>query len=143
MSESTLDGGLCVIQRHNGAAFETIGEIIDNSGPGITRAAQDRTTKDDVVVGWKSFKPSKLKDGGECSMNIAYTPANSTHQNLLSDFSDELTHQYKVIFNDGAQVHEWPFNAFLTAFNPTAPLEEKLTAAITLKVSGAVTYIVS
>lgn len=117
-----------------GGGWDTIAAVRDIEGPGLavdTIEAHDRDGG-----GWKEFMGG-LKDGGEVSFDIAYDPAEDTHDGgtgLVSWLG--ATKDWRMALP--ASVN-WDFSAILTTFQPTAPLNDLFTASITLKVTGAPT----
>lgn len=122
----------------DGAATEqytTIAQVITIGGPSLSQETIDATDHDsgdyrDFLLGFA--------DGGEVTLEIHYDPAGSTHDastGILSRFGASVPTNFKLVFPDPAQT-TWSFAAYLTAFEPQAPADGKLTANITLKVSG-------
>jgi len=82
--------------------------------------------------GWQEFKGG-LKDAGEVSLEVNYDP--SKHDTLIADFEDDDPRNYKLTFPDPAAT-TWTFTAILTGFSAEAPVDDKLAASLTFKVSG-------
>lgn len=88
--------------------------------------------------GWREFIGT-LKDGGEFTADISYVPTSTTHKNaaggLLNDLSAGTAQTYSIVAPDvGATT--WTFSALVTGFKPTAPVDGKLGASVTFKVTG-------
>lgn len=116
--------------------FTAIAEVHDISGPSLSRDTVE-TTHQQSTEKWKEFIAG-LKDAGEVSFDISYLPTHATHDNttgLLKDFDDGTLRNFELVFPDSGAT-TWSFSALVTGYEPTAPKEDKLTAAITLKVSG-------
>lgn len=129
---SGMDGFGTSLARGNGAdpeVFAVIAGVTNISGPGISREVLDVTGHDSPDA-YREFLGG-LKDPGEVSADINYRPA--VHDQFVDDLDDEEPRNYKLVFPDGT---EWAFPAILTNFEPTAPMDDKLTASITWKVSG-------
>lgn len=107
-----------------------VGNITALSPPGISRETID-VTAHDSEDGWMEFLGG-LKDGGEVSFEVNYDPAK--HDDLLADLHAQAI-SWRVTFPDPAAT-EWTVNAILTGFEPDAPYDDKLSASITLKVTG-------
>lgn len=123
-----------------GSSYSTIGQIHNIGGPNLARDNIDVTTHDSTDM-WREFIKS-LKDGGEVTFDITYDPALGTHDastGLLSDFGDDDTiPNWQITFPDtGATT--WTFPGFVTGFSPAEPIDDKLAASVTVKVSGAPT----
>lgn len=82
---------------------------------------------------WSEFI-SGMKDAGELSMDINYDP--SVHGALFAAIG--TTKAMKITLTDsGAAVVT--FSAFINGMKAQAPYDDKLSATVTLKVTGAVT----
>ena len=81
---------------------------------------------------WRTFV-SGLKDGGELRMSINYDP--TTHNEIYSEIGQDDT-KFRVSLPDtGAATVS--FDGVITGWSSSAPMDDLLTAEITIKVSGA------
>lgn len=115
-----------------------VAEVTNIGGPSLSRNAIDATHHKSPNA-WAEFIKG-IKDAGEVSMDIQYVPTNATHNasaGLLSDFADDTTISVWTLTFPDTTV--WTFPGFLTGFEPGAPIDDKLTASVTIKVSGAPT----
>jgi len=122
------------LSRGDGQATETftpIAHVTTISGPGMERSTID-VTDHGSPDGWQEFKGG-LKDAGEVSLEVNYDP--SKHDTLIADFEDDDPRNYKLTFPDPAAT-TWTFTAILTGFSAEAPVDDKLAASLTFKVSG-------
>ncbi|MGW3724836.1 phage tail tube protein [Streptomyces sp. NPDC000851] len=110
--------------------FATIGNVTSVSGPEIERETYD-VTAHDSVDGWREFIGG-LKDGGEVSLEVNYDPRK--HDALVADFEDATPRNYKLVFPQS--LGTWDLKLILTGFSQEAPVDDKLTAELTFKVSG-------
>lgn len=133
---SGIDAFGIALQRGDGVtpteAFEPIGKVTSLSGPEIERETYD-VTSHDSVDGWREFIGG-LKDAGEVSAEINYDPR--VHDDLIADFEDTEPRSYKMVFPAQAGAGSWTFKAVLTGFSQEAPVDDKLSAELTWKVSG-------
>lgn len=115
----------------------TIGEVFDISGPGLSRE-EIEVTHHTSANRWREFIKG-LKDAGEVTFSINYIPTNSTHAaatGILDDFADDtVIDTWSIVFPDSGAT-TWSFPAFLTSFEPAMPIDDRLTADVTLKISG-------
>jgi predicted secreted protein len=140
MSTNALSGYGVTLAFGNGdgppETFTTVAELIDAlEGPNLAADAIEVTAHSDS--GWRTFIPG-LKDAGEVSASVNLIPDNSTHDpstGLISMIG--VQGNWKVTFPDTTTA---TFSAILTAFEPSSPLDDRLTASITLKLSGAPTW---
>lgn len=120
-----------------GSSYATIGQILDVAGPNLQRSTIDVTTHDSVDA-WMEFLKS-LKDGGEVTFSIVWDPALGTHDaatGLASDFDeDSINPNFQITFPDTGNT-VWTFPGAVTNFNPTAPVADRLSADVTIKVMG-------
>ncbi|MFD0344007.1 phage tail tube protein [Streptomyces sp. NPDC127117] len=129
-----INGFGVALKRGDGAAtevFAAIADITNLTGPGLSRTTVDVTSHDSPNA-YMEFVGG-LKDGGEVSADINYQPA--VHDVLVDDLDDDEPRNYKIVFPDEAKT-TWSFKALLTGFEPSAPYDDKLSASLTLKVSG-------
>lgn len=104
-------------------------ELLDVTPPAATREAID-TTHMGLESAFKTFDPSDLVDWGEAKLTVAFDPG--TRPPI-----DQAKETVTITFPEG---DTWAFSAFLTKYEPKAPMEEKMTADVTIKVSGNVTF---
>lgn len=120
-----------------GTTYAAIGQIHNIGGPGVSRNPIDVTTHDSTDQ-WMEFIKG-LKDGGELTFDITYDPALGSHDastGLLSDFDeDTVIPNWRVTFPD-AGTTQWAFPGFLTGFEPGMPIDNKLAASVSVKISG-------
>jgi predicted secreted protein len=119
-----------------------IAQITNISGPGLSADTID-VTAHDSTGGYRNFLQG-LKDGGEITLDINYDPAGATHKNasggLLYAFDQGTQDNYALVFPDAATT-TWVVPAIVTGFEVGAPMDNKLSASATLKVSGKPTLV--
>ena len=99
-------------------------EILDVSGPGASRESLKTTHMGTTTA--HTFTPANLVDWGEMGVEMAFAPG--TRPPI-----DAAAENCTVTYSDGSTVVG---EAFMTGFEPGAPLEEMMTADATLKFSG-------
>jgi predicted secreted protein len=109
--------------------YTTLGEQTAVNPPNLAADAID-ATHSESADGYREFIGG-LKDGGEVSLEMNYVPA-STAETLILAGLGELD-RYRVVFPDGSYV---TYDAILTGFEPNAPIDDKMSATATWKVSG-------
>ena len=102
----------------------------------MSTTAIDASTRDSRA---RKFVPG-MYDGGEMSFDIAYDPDAATHAATGSGL---------VALQLGSTVSSWvltfpdttpatcTFSGFITGFNVKAPMDDLLSADVTVKISGA------
>lgn len=114
--------------------FTEVANVTSISGPSLSREAYE-TTAHDQTDAYREFIGG-LKDGGEVSLELDFDFGEGTHDNstgLISDLDDTTNRDYKLVFPDTS---EFAFEAILTGLEFDAPVDGKLTASATFKISG-------
>jgi hypothetical protein len=106
-----------------------LAEILDVTPPGMSRESVQSSHMGTVTA--HTHLPTKLYDGGELTLEIAFDPK------LVMPFADTVA-ACVILFPDSA-ASTWTFDAFVTGYEPADPLEDRMTATITLKVTGVIT----
>jgi len=106
-----------------------VAEILDVTPPGMSRESIATSHMGSTTA--HSFLPSKLYDGGEVGLEIAFDP------NWAVPISDDAASVVITFPDSGSST--WTFNAFVTGYEPADPLEDRMTATLTLKVTGEIT----
>jgi predicted secreted protein len=94
---------------------------------------------------WRTFTPG-LRDGGEVTFDIIYDPALTSHSasntttGLVYFLLNGTTKTYRLVMSQAGGTY-FQFSAIVTAFSPETPLEDAMTASVTLKITGAVTVV--
>jgi hypothetical protein len=124
----------------NGTTFSynsvAIGDVLSISSPSVSVATIDTTGIADV---FRTFLGGTI-DSGEMSVEVMYDP-NSTagaafEAEWESTASAAPTAKACVItFSDSSA---YTFNAVLTGFSASVALDDRVTASISLKVSGSI-----
>ena len=120
----------------NTGTFATVGEVIDLTPPNISRDAVE-TTHMGSTERWREFIGG-LKDGGEGSIEINFDPGHAVTASFLSDLNTNTAGYYKIVFPDAT---EWGFAAIATGFQPGAPIDDRMTATFTVKLTGKQAFI--
>ena len=121
-------------------AFTTLAYVTNISGPGLAADTEDVTSHDQATA-WEEHVVTLLRSG-EVSIDLVFDPADDTQ-----DFTAALAMgtqlearstitNFNMIFPDDT---EWIFPAFVTGWEPSAPVDGALTLAAKVKISGAPT----
>lgn len=123
-----------------GTAGTVIVNVTNIQGPGMSAESIDMSAHDSASA-WREFATSLL-DAGELTLDLNWDPNAATHKNsaggLLKQFTDRATSTYALIFPTSPAV-TWTFSAHVRNFAPQAPFDDKLSAQVTLKLTGAPT----
>ena len=116
--------------------FTAIAEVSSISGPGLSLDTID-VTHHSSTAGWREFVGGLL-DAGEVSFDINYLPTDATHDastGLIKDMTDRTVRNFQLVFPDASNT-TWSFSALVTGFEPSEPVDDKLAASVTLKLTG-------
>lgn len=111
-----------------------IAEINSITGPGKSRDTIDVTSLDSTG-GYREFKGG-FRDGGTVTLGMNFT--RSTYDLMNTDFESDDLQNYEVFLPD-AEGTSFEFEALVTELGLAIPADDKITADVTLKVSGQVT----
>jgi hypothetical protein len=127
-----------ILERGDGASptenFAAIAEVLDINGPNRSRDFED-VTHQQSPGGYLEWLP-KLKNGGELKFDLHFLPKHASQTALNTDYEAGTKTNYRI---------KWPFTppviGSFSAFvqeppTPTAPVNGKLTATCTLKLTG-------
>lgn len=124
------------LKRGDGATptegFTDVGGVLDISGPELDADEIETTAHDSTS---EEFIMGVLRSGN-VTFDINYDPADTQHKGLISDRAAKTLRNFKLVFPDTSEI---AFSAYVKGFKPNAPVNGKLTASVTLRVSGAVT----
>ena len=110
-----------------------LAEINSITGPGMTRDFIDVTSLDSTG-GYREFIAG-FRDGGTVVLNMNFTI--DTWQLMKDDFEDDAAVGYSIELpdSDGTTIS---FNGLVTECPITIPTDDKVTADVTIKVTGEV-----
>lgn len=114
------------------AVFTALAEITSVSPPPMTRDIIDATHMESPDR-WREFIAG-LKDGGEISLDLNFVPGGATDARLRDAQTELEPSPVEIEFPNGSV---WGFNAFCTGYEPESPVDDKMTATATFKVTGA------
>lgn len=132
-----------LLKRGNGASPETftaVAEITNLEGPNFSMDTVD-VTHHTSPNGYREFLPS-FKDAGEIAADMNFVPSSSEQDpstGILSDFENRTLRNWQVVFPDDSTTTA-AFSAYVTGASLSAPVDGKLAAKVTLRISGAVTW---
>ena len=110
-----------------------IAEVNSITGPGMTRDFIDVTSLDSTG-GYREFIAG-FRDGGTVVLNMNFTIA--TWGLMKDDFENDAAVAYSIVLPDsnGTTIS---FNGLVTECPVTIPTDDKVTADVTIKVTGEV-----
>ena len=116
-----------------------VANVTNIGGPGLGLDTEDVTSLDQTTA-WEEHVATILRSG-EVSLDLVFDPQSATHTasagGLLYDMTQRTaTQAYSILFPNAVT---WTFYAFVTGFEPSAPVDGALTVACKLKLTGAPT----
>ena len=116
-------------------SFATIAELRDITLPALTRNEIETTTHneqdDQYIVG--------IRRHGTCSFDMNFLPRSGSHDHvtgLQQSWFEGLREIFRVTTPDGAGGTAWLFSGFVSNFAPSAPVDDRLSAQVTLRPTG-------
>jgi hypothetical protein len=113
--------------------FTDIAELGDIAPPALTRNEFDATTQDKDI---DSYVLGVLRRGA-MTVPINFLPTNGTHDHLTGLYKamiDNSIDGYRITFPDDT---EWVLSGQVQNIEPTAPVDGKLSAEVTIRFTGA------
>lgn len=137
-SSNAISGVGTVFQRFNDTTgtWTKLAEVNSISGPSMTRDFIDVTSLDSTG-GFREFITG-FRDGGTVSLTMNFTRA--SYNVVYADFEDNDPHYYEIVLNDSVNT-SFEFCGYVTELPLEIPTDDKITANVTIKVSGRVRLI--
>jgi hypothetical protein len=122
------------------ATLTDIAAVRDISGPALVTTAIDTSSRAGKA---RTFLPGML-DSGEVVFDILYDPDAAGHAagvagGLVKLQQDATVCDWKLLFPTATTVVGAAFSGFVTGFAAKMPLDDAMTADLTIKITGAVT----
>lgn len=136
MTTQAIHGFAGVFAREDSAGAGTytdVAEVMSITPPQYARETNDATSRDSTGR-YREFLGG-LRDAGEVSIELNYDP--TVHTDFMTDFDSDDSYNYKITWPGSETV---TFAAFITAIPPAIPMEDKVTATLTFKVTGKPTW---
>jgi hypothetical protein len=140
MATSAIPGYGTLLKIGDGASpenFSTVVEVTEIVPPQIELKTEDATSHDSN--GWEEVIGTLLS-GGDIKGKINWRPTDPTHDEttgLLYAIMNRVKKNWKLVLPGSLKT--FAFAALLTKFEPETPVDGKLSASFTLKISGPVT----
>lgn len=125
------------------SVYTVVAQVRDIAGPNQSADVIETTSRDNANL-YKTYLAG-LRDGGEVTFDLVYDPDIVTHSataagGLVKLLQDGTVNNFRLSFPDAAPATTVTFSGLVTAFAPKAPMNDALTADVTLKVSGRPTW---
>lgn len=125
-----------------GHAMQNIGEVVSFNGPSLTGAVIDLTNLQSTA----KEKTVGVYDAGDLSISVNWDNEASNaaiHDALVIDMRARTNRKFDIKFTDTgtSQPSGVYFEGYITGFNPTGSVDNKLSADITIAISTGVYFI--
>ena len=120
-------------RRWDGANWDDIAEINSITGPNKSRDTIDVTSLDSTG-GYREFIGG-FRDGGTVTLPMNFT--RSTYEVMNTDFESAVLQNYEILLPD-VELTSFEFVGLVTELGLGIPADDKVTADVTIKVSGQV-----
>lgn len=118
-------------------AYAVIGQIMDINGPNSDGDDVDTTTRDNVDM-YRSFLGG-WKNPGELTFDIVFDAALASHVTLMTLHVARTEVPWKLTWPTGTSKMA-TFRGYVKTLSAAAPLEDKLTMSVTVKIAAAITW---
>lgn len=113
--------------------WTTLAEVTAITPPSMARDSIDASHEQSPEA-WREFIAG-MKDGGEVQIEMNFIAA-SNAVTMAAEFdlaASAASKNRRILFPDGSN---WEFTAFCTGYEPDAPMDDKMGATATFKVTG-------
>lgn len=121
-------------RRWSGSAWVDIAEINSITGPGMSRDTIDVTSLDSVG-GYREFIAG-FRNAGTVGLAMNFT--RDTYDLMKADFEDDNLKNYEIVLSDRENT-TLEFEGLVTELPLSIPADDKITADVTIQISGQVT----
>jgi predicted secreted protein len=115
-------------------AFTSIAEVNNITGPSMSRDTIDVTSLDSTG-GYREFIGG-FRDGGTIQFNMNFSLAG--YNDMKDDFESDSLRDYQIVLPDSGAT-TFDFSGLVTELPLDVPMDDKITCAVTIKISGPVT----
>lgn len=133
MASNAIAGVGTKFYRWSGSAWVAIAEVNSITGPSMTRDFIDVTSLDSTG-GFREFITG-FRDAGTLTLAMNFT--HDTYTAMKEDFENNAHVHYNITLPD-AQFTSLEFAGLVTEIPLTIPTDDKVTADVTIKISGTV-----
>lgn len=127
------------------ATYTTIAEVVDISGPGMSRTAIDMTHMESPAFSGGAICMEKypgIIDPGEIDVSLHFRPGETNFQILSTNFMRApfvaATNACQIVFPD-ATPDTWTVLGFVSGMSPAVQVNDVMMCTIKFTVSGIVT----
>jgi len=133
MASTAIAGVGTKFKRWNGSAWVDIAEINSITGPSMSRDTIDVTSLDSTG-GYREFITG-FRNAGTVVLAMNFTRA--TYETMLNDFESNTIQNYQIVLPD-VENTGLDFEGLVSELPLTIPADDKVTADVTIQVTGKV-----
>ena len=133
MASTAVSGVGTVFNRWNGSAWVAQAEINSITGPSMSRDTIDVTSLDSSG-GYREFITGFRNPG---TVTLAMNFTRTTYEQMLDDFESSTAQNYQIDLPD-VENTSLDFEGLVTELPLTIPADDKITADVTIQISGEV-----
>jgi len=134
MASNAVAGVGTSFRRYSGGAWAALAEVNSISGPSMTRDFIDVTSLDSTG-GYREFITG-FRDAGTIQLTMNFTRA--TFDLMKTDFESSTAVSYEIVLSDSENT-SLEFEGLVTEIPLEISADDKITASVTIKISGEVT----
>jgi len=123
-----------LLKKYNGAAWVSVGEVINISGPSMSRETIDVTSLASTG-GYREFIAG-FRDPGTVTFTMNFT--RSDYDTMKTDFESDTEKDYELILPD-SEVTTLEFTGLVTELPLNLDPGSQITCNVTIKVTGQIT----
>ena len=118
--------------------FTAVAEVRNIGGPELSVDTTD-VTPHSTSAPWRHHVAT-LIDGGEVSIDLNFLPSAADQTALRADLIARTKRNFRIEWPITPTAQRASFAAFVTKLSPSAPHDGELSASMTLKITGPVTF---
>ena len=134
MASNAVAGVGTLFRRWSGSAWVNIAEVNSISGPSMSRDTIDVTSLDSIG-GYREFIGG-FRDAGTLQLTMNFS--RTTFDLMKTDFESDVSQNYEIVLPD-AENTTLEFVGLVTELPLEITPDDKITSAVTLKITGQVT----
>lgn len=78
-------------------------------------------------------------DAGEISIEMNFVPGSATDGLIVDAKTDGLVRTFRIVTPADDNSQQYTFNGFVKGYERAVPIDDRMTATVTIRVAGAVT----
>jgi len=134
MASTAVAGVGTLFRRWSGSGWVNLAEINSITGPGMSRDTIDVTSLDSTG-GYREFITG-FRNAGTIALAMNFTRA--SYDLMKADFESNDAVNYEIMLSD-AENTSFEFEGLVTELPLTIPADDKMTADVTIQITGEVT----